>query len=189
MKSKDASFIVKHVAVQRQIGRSDCGVFAIAFATSLCTRIDLHTLNYNQTQMRPQLIRSFEGGHLLPFHTPGKLRRMGRAYFLSTKEVPVFCVCRLPWNKDNAAHIAWGALVQYSSCKEWYHQFCCNIDDVVLNTPKYKYLCSICKIYDVGISVAYLPFIDHPVLSVIITMLVLNLDLLCMNGVMCGNSH
>ena len=96
MKSKDASFIVKHAAVQRQIGRSDCGVFAIAFATSLCMRIDPNTLNCNQTLMRPQLIRNFEGGRLLPFHTPGKLRRTERACFLSTKEVPVFCVCRLP---------------------------------------------------------------------------------------------
>ena len=79
MKSKDAFFVVKHVAVQHQIGRSDCGVFAIAFASSLCMGIDPHTLKYEQTQMRPHLLRCIESGHLLPFHTPGQMRRVGRA--------------------------------------------------------------------------------------------------------------
>jgi len=45
------------------------------------------------------------------------------------------------------------------------------------------------EIYDVGISVAYLPFIEHPVLSVIVTVLMLHLNLICVNSVMCGNSH
>ena len=52
MKTEDASFTVKHVAVQRQVGNSDCGLFAIAYATSLCSGLDPHTLKYDQSEMR-----------------------------------------------------------------------------------------------------------------------------------------
>ena len=52
---------------------------------------------------------------------------LGRAYFVHTKEVPMFCICRLPWNKDSTAHIVRGALVQCALRKEWYHQFCCQL--------------------------------------------------------------
>ena len=135
---------MKHVDAQRQIGSSDCGLFAIAFATSLCSGLDLHTLKYDQSKMRSNFLSCVESGCLFPFHTPGATRRLGRAYFVHTKEVPVFCICRLPWNKDSTAHIVRGALVQCALCKEWYHQFCCQIDDVVLDTPKYKYLCRKC---------------------------------------------
>ena len=53
MKTEDASFTVKHVDVQRQVGSSDCGLFAIAFATSLCSGLDPHTLKYDQSIMSP----------------------------------------------------------------------------------------------------------------------------------------
>ena len=133
MKTKNASFTVKHVDVQRQVGSSDCGLFAIAFATSLCSGLDPHTLKYDQSKMRSNFLSCVESGCLSPFHIPGATRRLGRAYFVHTKKVPVFCVCRLPWNKDSTAHIVRGTLVQCALCKEWYHQFCYEIDDVQWN--------------------------------------------------------
>jgi hypothetical protein len=52
----------------------------------------------------------------------------------------VFCICRLP---DSTAHnIARGALVQCALCKEWYHQFYCDIEDIVIDTPKYISICA-----------------------------------------------
>ena len=145
MKAEDAAFIVKHVDVQRQLGSSDCGLMAIAFAASLCSGLDPHTLKYDQSKLRSDFLSGIESGCLLPFHIPGATRRFGRAYFIHVKEVPVFCICRLPWNKANSnAHIVRGALVQCAVCKEWHHQFCCKIDDVVIDTPKYKYLCRKC---------------------------------------------
>ena len=144
MKTEDASFTVKHVDVQRQVGSSDCGLFAIVFATSLCSGLDPHTLKYDQSKMRSNFLSCVKSGCLLPFHTPGATRRLGRACFIHTKEVPVFCICRLPWSKDSTAHIVRGTLVQCALCKGWYHQFCCKIDDIVIDTPKYKYLCGKC---------------------------------------------
>ena len=49
-----------------------------------------------------------------------------------------------PPPSQHLSHIVRGALVQCALCKEWYHQFCCEIDDVVIDTPKYKYLCRKC---------------------------------------------
>ena len=40
IKTRENSFQIHHVDVQRQLGGSDCGLFAIAFATSLCMRND-----------------------------------------------------------------------------------------------------------------------------------------------------
>ena len=71
--------------------------------------------------------------------------RIGISPSMTLKEVPVFCICRLPWNKDSTAHFARGALVQCALCKEWYHQLCYQIiiDDVVFfYTSNYKYLCT-----------------------------------------------
>ena len=151
MKTENASFTVKHVNVQRQVGSSDCGLFAIAFATSFCSGLDPHTLKYDQydqSKMRSNFLSCVENGCLLPFHTPGVTRRMGRAHFVHTKEVPVFWICRLPWNKDSTAHFARGALVQCALCKEWYHQLCYQIDDVVFYTSNYKYLCTKCTEFE-----------------------------------------
>ena len=44
----EKSFSIHHVDVQRQRGGSDCGLFAVAFAASLCMGSDPHTERYNQ---------------------------------------------------------------------------------------------------------------------------------------------
>ena len=52
--------------VQHQIGALDCGLFALAFATSLCLAIDPTSVVYNQSHMRNHLIKSsLEKGQLL----------------------------------------------------------------------------------------------------------------------------
>ena len=45
-------FDLYHIDVQRQVGGSDCCLFAIAFAASLCAR---NTERYAQTEMRQHL--------------------------------------------------------------------------------------------------------------------------------------
>ena len=144
MKVKAAFLTVKHVDVQRQIGSSECGPFAIAFASSLCFGLDPHTLKYNQMNLRSQFLSCIASDCIISPHIPDAKRRLGKAYFCHVRKVPVYCICQLPWSKDDTAHINRGALVQCSLCKEWYHQRCCGIDDIVIDTPKYKYLCQKC---------------------------------------------
>ena len=55
---------------QKQIGTKDCGLFAIAIATTLASSRDIkHTCNvtYNQSTMRGHLIKCFENYYLSPF--------------------------------------------------------------------------------------------------------------------------
>ena len=52
MKTKEKSFMLKHVDVQRQSGASECALFAIAHATALCTGSDPHLTNFIQDELR-----------------------------------------------------------------------------------------------------------------------------------------
>ena len=47
---------LEHIQVQRQIERSDCSLFAVAFATTLCYGNNPHDINYEQSKMRQHLI-------------------------------------------------------------------------------------------------------------------------------------
>ena len=61
------SFRRKYPWVQSQIGDSDCGLFAIAFAIALCNRDDPSHLTFDQVKMRPHLVECFATGKMTPF--------------------------------------------------------------------------------------------------------------------------
>ena len=48
--------------MEKQVGTSDCGLFAIAAATSLCLGLLPQNCKWKQEKMREHLIRCFEGG-------------------------------------------------------------------------------------------------------------------------------
>ena len=52
---------------QLQEGTDNCGLFAIATATSLCFGIPPSTVLWNQKKMREHLRRCFESGKMSPF--------------------------------------------------------------------------------------------------------------------------
>ena len=70
MKTEDAAFVVKHVDVQRQVGSSDCRLMAIAFAVSLCSGLDPHTLKYDQSKLRSDFLSCVETREWLPLAFP-----------------------------------------------------------------------------------------------------------------------
>ena len=51
--------------IQKQKGVTDCGIFAIAIATSLLHKIPIKT--FNQLLLRPHLISCFENYKITPF--------------------------------------------------------------------------------------------------------------------------
>ena len=55
------------VPVQQQGNGSNCGVFSIAFATSLISGIDPMTVQFVESEMRPHLYRCFRSGKLDTF--------------------------------------------------------------------------------------------------------------------------
>ena len=136
LKCRSAFFRVRHVEVQRQTGYADCGIFAIAFAYTLCSGLDPHTIHYNQALMRPHFELCIDNEKFAMFLTSGQTTRK-RLKFV--KIVDIFCTCRMPWDKDDVVR---GPMVQCCKCKEWYRENCCNIN---MNTYITKeYICDKC---------------------------------------------
>ena len=90
-------------------------------------------------------IYCFESQQTTTFPSPERPRRLAHGRLLSTKRVPVYCVCRLPWNKYDKKR---GPLVKCNSCKTWYHQSCLKIkNDVIMN--KSIHFCVISVTYNI----------------------------------------
>ena len=51
MQSQSEEITIRYQAVQWQSGGSDCGLFAVAFATSLCNGIDPVTVTFTQSEI------------------------------------------------------------------------------------------------------------------------------------------
>ena len=126
---------VTHCNVQWQSGGSDCGVFAIAFATSICAGQDPTMKVFDQKKMRKHLITCLENAKMTPF--PERSLKRARALKKSQEEVPVYCICRLP---DDGK-----VMVQCGKCSEWYHTSCVQIPRKFLRKDcKEDYYCKCC---------------------------------------------
>ena len=120
--------------VQRQLGSSDCGLFALAFAAELCHGLDPTNRSYDQAKMREHYISCLESRTITPF--PTTTRRV--PYRMDTKKitVPIFCECRLPNDKKE--------YVQCSQCCSWYHPNCVMVPEWAIKTKR-KWQCQKCK--------------------------------------------
>ena len=99
--------------VQRQLGSSDCGLFALAFATDLCHGLDPSTQSYNQKDIRQHYVHCLESRRMTPF--PKTNKRVQYHISWNKTDVPIFCLGRLPNERE---------YVQCSSCHGWYHLEC-----------------------------------------------------------------
>ena len=132
--AKTKSITLEYMNVHLQGGASDCGLFALAFATSLCNSDDPTRHIYTQHAMRAHLLSAFESGKLEDF--PVSRSRRSSLKPVKTEEFTVYCSCRQPFSGDQ--------MIECSSCKEWYHDTCEMVPDDVRNTRKH-WTCSKCK--------------------------------------------
>ncbi len=140
LKCKYSDFTVRLVDVQRQIGYADCGLFSIAFAYALCYDLDPHGIQFNQSAMRAHFDLCVDKEKIDMFPVSTRCRRKNtKSRIKSVKMVPVFCTCRLPWDKADTVK---GPLVKCSLCKEWYHSQCDDIDLELYDAK--NYCCSRC---------------------------------------------
>ena len=106
------------------------GVFAVSFATALCTGHDPASKVYNQLSMRERMLNCLVKETISPFpecHCK-RVRKDGQ-----TEKLPIFCICSLP---DDGKLI-----VQCSKCKQWYRQQCIQISCKCLNKNFYCKYC------------------------------------------------
>ena len=72
------TIVVQQARMQLQSGGSDCGLFAVATATAICTGQNPENIQFNQRLMRQHLLKCLEEKLLLPFRsTKAPKRRPG----------------------------------------------------------------------------------------------------------------
>ena len=121
-------------------GINDCALFAMAFATSLCWHQDPWTKIYLQSSLRGHFIDCCKTNDISPFPSSNESRRGKQNEIIHSEAVNVFCVCRLPWNKNYTSR---GSLAQCSVCKEWFHELCMKINKEIIHKPLLKYKCNV----------------------------------------------
>ena len=113
MMSPDRIIQTRYIDVQWQSGTSDCGLFSVAFATSLCCGLDPSTLNFDQLQMRSHLLKCIEAERIMSFPTRSIRRKIQKPQI---KYSAIYCVCRLI---DDGT-----PMVQCATCSNWFHTAC-----------------------------------------------------------------
>ena len=116
----------------KQAGGNDCGVFAVAFAVSLCLGELPENVCFDQDRMRDHLVMCLEKQTFSMFPCNG--RRQPKKFHTKTL-VPVYCICRLP-------SIQSSPLIKCSRCKRGFHGKHCikTPDDAWI--PGEKWFCS-----------------------------------------------
>ena len=136
MHTEGRQIVFEHMNVQQQKGSSDCGLFAIANATTLCHGENPVTFEYNQKAMRAHLLKAIELKVLVPFPAVKTNKRMKREC-LHRERLRVYCACRLA---DDGRK-----MMQCSSCKESYHFNCVSVPKKVLKRSNDPWFCNSCK--------------------------------------------
>ena len=131
LQSKEKELTIEYVHVQRQRGGSDCGLFALAFITSVCNGEDPAKHLYDQAAMRKHLVQCIEKGRMSPFPSSAR-RKSGK----STTTIPVYCVCR---TIDDGTK-----MIECAGCKEWYHLACVEVEKIFVANKKLDWFCHTC---------------------------------------------
>ena len=80
LKVREKSFDLRHIDVQRQKGGSDCALFAMANAVTLCLGGDPHITGYMQKDLRPHLVNCFKAQKLNSFLLQSTQDERGRDF-------------------------------------------------------------------------------------------------------------
>lgn len=129
--------VLNYKDVQRQSKGNDCGLFAIAFATSLVNGLQPEEYVFDQKMMRSHLLQCFEKKSVTAFPVRKSRRKTAKARVRGTQQFDVHCLCRMP----AVTSAEW---IQCSTCEEWFHQSCVTVPKECLQKEIVWY-CSGCK--------------------------------------------
>ena len=115
--------------VQQQENSVDCGVFAVAYATSILHGQNPEEMVYDTKKLRQYLLTCIRSEKITPFPlTSGKPKSKKK-----TIKVKLFCSCRMPWDATDKA-LPDKQMAQCDSCKQWFHRSCEIIPELVFST-------------------------------------------------------
>ena len=109
--TQNSSIRLSFVDVVRQSGISDCGVFAVAYTTSLCFEVSPSKPFFQQTSMREHIYECLEEGKFTMFPI-SKYRRQMENKIKSQIDINGYWTCRIP---------ARNPMIKCNSCHEWFH--------------------------------------------------------------------
>ena len=89
LNSKEKEIKINYVDVQWQSGGNDCGLFAIAFATSLCAGQNPALASYKQLGMRDHLIQCINNEVMVPFPVRASTRKKLKMKNQNSERVPI----------------------------------------------------------------------------------------------------
>ena len=112
MNTKYSHIQANFVNVNHQSGSSDCGVFAVAFAVSLCYGLQPAKFCYDQNNMRSHLVHCLESGRMELF--PVRREQRENSVIFHSQSIKVYCVCRMP-------EVGKERMICCNCCKEWFH--------------------------------------------------------------------
>ena len=121
----------KTVDYESQTNSPDGGVYAIAFATSLCFCEDISSIQYCVRKMRTHLVSCLEKRQMAPFPSIQRKSTLSHS-ILAQQLIPVSCSCRMP---------PAGRMIQCSHCKEQFHKKC---ERVTRNELSSSWQCRLC---------------------------------------------
>ena len=124
-----------YVTVQSQRNGCDCGLFALAYATALCSGQNPECLLFKQSVMRVHLLQCLEEEDMKPF----PCKTVNRAQQSNEMgKIEIFCKCRTQEG---------GRMVSCTGCGEWYHEECVPIPKQVWRrNSKYEWYCNNCRV-------------------------------------------
>lgn len=125
-----------NVDVQMQAGGCDCGLFAIAFATSLASGIPPGKYCSDRSKMRKHLYTCLQKGRITNFPTVKERRHHTKVK--STEEIEVYCECRMPELRNVD-------MVECCKCKEWYHVHFFFVPHIAITNKNTQWFCNRCR--------------------------------------------
>ena len=130
--TRSATFCLMNV--QKQLNCSDCGVFAIAYATELVHSTDPLLAHRNVDLMRTHLKDGFIKGNLDCFPQTRQRRVPASNLYRKIVTVELYCHCKQPNNRSKP-------MIRCDSCKMWFHKKCVGISPDE-SFQKRKWFCS-----------------------------------------------
>ncbi|XP_053377467.1 uncharacterized protein LOC128547884 isoform X1 [Mercenaria mercenaria] len=122
--------------VQKQDNSIDCGLFAVAYATSYCIRQKLcFDLIFDPFKLRQHLISCLENETMSEFPTTKKTLSTRRKKLQKIISIENYCICNLP--------ACLGDQVQCDKCSRWYHKHCVEAPADVSHADV-EFVCSVC---------------------------------------------
>eukprot|EP00794_Sanderia_malayensis_P001791 gene1791-1996_t len=130
---------VKFEDVEKQDDASSCGLFAIAFATMMCSGLDRRCFHLDIAKMRPHLKKCLIEGNLTLFPSTTKERSPNLGTLSSFR---VHCGCRMPLDSDDVFDIE-----DCTLCSVSYHKSCVNLHKVTIKSipGENKGICEECS--------------------------------------------